>query len=186
MERLGQHFVTLLEGIVACPEARLSELPMLSELERAQLLVQWNETTHEFERAECLHERFEAQVEKTPDAIAVVCEGEQLSYDELNRRANQLAHYLVRLGVGPETLVGLLLERSLETFVAVLGVLKAGGGYFPLESTIPQARLSFLLADAQAPVLLTQQRLLERVPEYTGTIVTLDRDWPRIAAESEA
>src|SRR5574338_1275569 len=177
MERLGQHFVTLLEGIVAHPEARLSELPLLSTAEREQLLVQWNETTHEFERAQCLQERFEAQVEKTPDAIAVVFEGEQLSYRELNRRANQLAHCLVRLGVGPETLVGLCLERSLETFVAVLGVLKAGAGYFPIDPTLPHSRLSFLLADAQAPVLLTQQRLIERLPEYAGTVVSLDRDW---------
>ncbi|HEU0253085.1 MAG TPA: amino acid adenylation domain-containing protein, partial [Pyrinomonadaceae bacterium] len=186
IKRMVEHFTTLLEGIAAAPEQRISELPLLSVVEREQLLLDWNETDREFERARCLHEGFEAQVEKTPDAIAVVFEQEQLSYRELNSRANQLAHYLVRLGVGPETLVGICMERSLELMVAVLGVLKAGGGYFPLDPAFPQQRLSFLLADAKAPVLLTQERLLARLPEYAGTIVSLDSDWSEIAGESEA
>jgi amino acid adenylation domain-containing protein len=180
-----QHLTTLLEGIAAGPEQRISELPLLSVAERERLLTGWNETQRAFEGEKCLHEGFEAQVEKTPDAIAVVFEQEQLSYGELNRRANQLAHYLTRLGVGPETLVGLCLERSVDLIVAVLGVLKAGGGYFPLDPASPRQRLSFMLADSLAPVVLTQERLRSRLPEYAGTIVSLDSEWPAIACEPE-
>jgi amino acid adenylation domain-containing protein len=185
IKRMVEHFKTLLEGIAAAPEQRISALPLLTAAEREQLLLNWNETHQEFEGATCLHEGFEAQVERTPEAIAVVFEAEQLSYRELNRRANQVAHYLARQGVGPETLVGICMERSLELMVAVLGVVKAGGGYVPLDPAFPQQRLSLLLADAQAPVLLTQERLLARLPEYAGTIVALDSDWPEIARESD-
>jgi amino acid adenylation domain-containing protein len=185
IKRMVQHLTTLLEGIAAGPEQRISELPLLSVAEREQLLTGWNETQRAFEGEKCLHEGFEAQVEKTPDAIAVVFEQEQLSYGELNRRANQLAHYLTRLGVGPETLVGLCLERSVDLIVAVLGVLKAGGGYFPLDPASPRQRLSFMLADSLAPVVLTQERLRSRLPEYAGTIVSLDSEWPAIACEPE-
>jgi len=179
------HFVSLLEGIAAGPEQRLSELPLLSAAEREQLLREWNETEREYAGAKCLHEGFEEQVAKTPDAIAVVYEQEQLSYRELNGRANQLAHYLARLGVGPETLVGICLERSLELMVAVLGVLKAGGGYLPLDPGLPRQRLSLMLADSEAPVLLTQEDLLPRLPEYSGAVVSLDSAWPVMARESE-
>jgi amino acid adenylation domain-containing protein len=185
IKRMVQHLTTLLEGIAAGPEQRISELRLLSVAEREQLLTEWNETQREFAGEKCLHEGFEKQVEKTPDAIAVVFEQEQLSYRELNSRANQLAHYLVRLGVGPETVVGICMERSLELMVAVLGVLKAGGGYFPLDPASPRQRLSFMLADSQAPVVLTQERLLSRLPEYAGTVVSLDSEWPAIACESE-
>jgi amino acid adenylation domain-containing protein len=185
IKRMVQHLTTLLEGIAAGPEKRISELPLLSVTDREQLLTEWNETQQEFAGEKCLHEGFEKQVEKTPDAIAVIFEQEQLSYRELNSRANQLAHYLTRFGVGPETVVGICMERSLELMVAVLGVLKAGGGYFPLDPASPRQRLSFMLADSQAPVVLTQERLLSRLPEYAGTVVSLDSEWPAIACESE-
>ena len=127
IDRMIGHWQTMLEGIVADPEQRISELPFLTEAERHQLLVEWNATQTEYPRDRCIHQLFEAQVEQTPDALAVVFEDVQLTYRELNRRANQLAHYLRKLGVGPEILVGLCIERSLEMVVGILGILKAGG-----------------------------------------------------------
>jgi non-ribosomal peptide synthetase component F len=156
IERMSQHLETLLEGIAAAPEQRLSDLPFLTAAEREQLLTGWNRTQHDFARVKCIHEEFEEQVRTTPDAVAVIFEGEQLSYRELNRRANQLAHYLVGLGAGPEVLVGICMERSLDLMVAVLGVLKAGGAYFPLDPGFPRQRLAFMLAVSLSPVLLTQ------------------------------
>src|SRR6185369_442351 len=135
--------------------------------------------------ASCLHELFAAQVERTPNAVAVRFEGQQLSYGELNRWANQLAHHLRGMGVGPEVLVGVLLERSLEMVVTLLGILKAGAAYLPLDPEYPGERLSFMLADAQAPVLLTQEKLLERVPASSAQVLCLDRDWHVISRESE-
>src|SRR5256884_4177950 len=159
IRRLAGHFQTLLEGIVANPEQRLSDLPLLTEAERQQVLAEWNATRVDFPQDTCIHELFEAQVERTPEALAVVYEDEQLSYKQLNQRANQLAHYLQRHGVGPEVRVGLRMERSLEMVVGLLGILKAGGAYVPLDPAYPQERLAFMLADAQVPVLLTQQSL---------------------------
>jgi amino acid adenylation domain-containing protein len=185
IERMSQHLETLLEGIAAAPEQRLSDLPFLTAAEREQLLTGWNRTQHDFARVKCIHEEFEEQVRTTPDAVAVIFEGEQLSYRELNRRANQLAHYLVGLGAGPEVLVGICMERSLDLMVAVLGVLKAGGAYFPLDPGFPRQRLAFMLADSQSPVLLTQERLLPRLPEYSGSVVSLDSVWPTIAREDD-
>ena len=127
IERMLGHLQTLLKGIVEDPDQHLSELPLLSEAERHQLLFEWNETATEYPRDRCVHELFEEQVERTPDAVAVVFEDEQLTYRELNRRANQLAHHLRALGVGPEVLVGICVERSLEMVVGLLGILKAGG-----------------------------------------------------------
>ena len=149
-------FPDLLEGIVADPEQRLSDLPLLTAAERQQLLVEWNATQADYPRMPCIHQLFEAQVERTPDAVAVVFEDQQLTYRELNPRANQLAHHLRALGVGPEVLVGICMERSLEMVIGLLGILKAGGAYVPLDPAYPQERLAFMLEDAQAPVLLTQ------------------------------
>src|SRR2546429_1293221 len=157
--RLAGHFQTLLEGIVANPEQRLSDLPLLTEAERQQVLAEWNATRVDFPQDACIHELFDAQVERTPEALAVVYENEQLSYKQLNQWANQLAHYLQRHGVGPEVRVGLRMQRSLEMVVGLLGILKAGGAYVPLDPAYPQERLAFMLADAQVPVLLTQQSL---------------------------
>jgi amino acid adenylation domain-containing protein len=185
VERLVDHFERLLDGVVADPDSRLSELPLLTKAERHQLLVEWNATEADYPQDKCLHELFEEQAARTPDAVAVEYEGRQLSYGELNARANQLARYLAGHGVGPEVMVGLCVERSLEMVVGVLGILKAGGAYVPLDPDYPAARLAFMLEDTAAPVLLTQARLRERLPAYAGRTVSLDADWPQIAWESE-
>ncbi|MEC4811965.1 MAG: amino acid adenylation domain-containing protein [Scytonema sp. PMC 1069.18] len=179
-----RHFQTLLEGIVANPQQRLSDLSLLSELEQHQLLVEWNETQVEYPQ-KCIHELFEAQVERTPNSVAVVFEDQQLTYTELNTKANQLAHYLRSLGVKPEVLVGICVERSLHMVIGLLAILKAGGAYVPLDPTYPQQRLAFMLSDTQVPVLLTQQSLVEKLPDHQAHIVCLDIDWDNIAQESQ-
>jgi amino acid adenylation domain-containing protein len=182
--RMSGHFQSLLEGIVANPQQRVSELSLLTEAERYQLLVEWNDTQAEFPQDKCIHELFEEQVEKTPDAVAVVFEDQQLTYKELNGRANQLAHYLKMLDVGPDVLVGICVERSPEMIVGLLGILKAGGAYVPLDANYPQERLAFMLEDTQVLVLLTQQKLVETLPEYQTQLVCLDSDWKVISQQS--
>lgn len=181
IERLSSHFTTLLEAIVKEPERRVSELPLLSAAEREQLLIEWNQTTKEYPQQRCIHELFEEQVERTPDAVAVVFEEQELTYGELNRRANQLAHYLRSLGVGPEVLVGLMVERSIEMVVGLLGILKAGGAYLPLDPEYPQQRLSFMLADAQLSILLTQQHLRAQLPPHHLQLLSLDEEWAQLS-----
>ncbi|NOT58294.1 MAG: amino acid adenylation domain-containing protein, partial [Deltaproteobacteria bacterium] len=185
--RVLRHFEILLEAVIADPEQRLSDLPLLTTAERRQLLVEWNETKTDDARGDrCIHQLFEAQVQQTPDATAVVCEGESLTYRELNRRTNQLAHHLRALGVGPEVPVGICLERSVEMVIGLLGILKAGGVYVPLDPAYPRERLAFMLDDAQAPVLLTQERLVAGLPEHeVRVVVCLDSDWGVISQESE-
>jgi amino acid adenylation domain-containing protein len=183
--RMLGHWQTLLAGVVANPERRLSELPLLTEAERLQVLVEWNDTATDYPRDRCIHQLFEAQAEQTPDTVAVVCEGAQLTYGELNRRANQLAHYLRKHGVEPETLVGICIERSVEMIIGVLGILKAGGAYVPLDPLYPKERLAFILTDTQAPVLLTQRHLLPRLPDYKTHLVCLDERRDVIGRESE-
>ncbi len=186
IERLLQHYQTLLTGIVANPLRRVSELPLLSAAEAQRILVEWNDTTTTYPNDVCLAQLFEAQAARTPDGIAVVAGDLSLTYRELNRRANQVAHFLRARGVGPDTLVGLFTERSLLMVIGVLGILKAGGAYVPLDADYPKARLQFMLEDANAPVLLTQQTLRARLPETTAEIVCLDADWEAMAAQSEA
>lgn len=176
MARMLRHFHTLLEGIAANHERRLSDLPLLTAAERQQLLVTWNNTKRDFPQATCIHHIFETQVEHTPDAIAVMCGASQVSYRTLNQRANQLAYYLQALRVGPEIRVGLCLERSLEMVVGLLAILKAGGVYVPLDPGYPQQRLAYMLEDSQAMVLLTQQRLADRLPRNGAHVVCLDTD----------
>ena len=183
--RMIGHFQILLKGIVADPDQRISDLPMLTQAEWHQLLVEWNDTKTDYPRDKCIHELFETQVEKTPDAIALVFEDQQLTYRELNTRANQLASYLQKLGVGPEVLVGLCVERSVEMVIGMLGILKAGAAYVPLDPGYPRERLAFMLADTQAPVLITTQRLLEGLPNHAGRIVCLDAEWDRMAHQAQ-
>jgi len=183
--RMLGHFKRLLEGIVANPQARIANLPFLSEAERHQLLVEWNDTQADYPQKRCIHQLFEEQVEKTPDAIALIFEGKQLTYRQLNSRSNQLAHHLQKLGVGSEVLVGICMERSVEMIVGCLSILKVGGAYVPLDPTYPQERLSFMLEDAQVPVLLTQQHLVERLGTQKSEVVCLDSDWETIAQETE-
>jgi amino acid adenylation domain-containing protein len=184
IERMVEHYERLLEGIVADPDRSISSLPLLTEGERHQLLVAWNDTQTGYPSNLCIHQCFEAQAERTPDAVAVAFENQQLTYRELNQRANQLAHYLQSLGVGPDVLVGICVERSLEMVVGILGILKAGGAYLPLNPADPRERLGFMLEDAQAAALLTQECLVEKLPEYPGRILCLDTDWPAIAQAS--
>ena len=181
--RMLGHFQTLLEGIVANPNQRLSDLPLLTEVERNQLLIEWNQTRTDSSHNLCIHQLLEEQVERTPDAVAVIFGNQQLTYRELNQRANQLAHYLQKLGVKPEVFVGICVERSIEMLVGLLGILKAGGAYVPLDSTYPKERLAFMLEDARAPVLLTQQRLLEIIPSHSGKVVCLDTNWQEISKQ---
>jgi non-ribosomal peptide synthetase component F len=166
------------------PKQQLSAEQLLTEAERHKLLVEWNNTSFDYPKNKCIHQLFEATAERTPEAVAVVFEGEQLTYGELNARANQLAHYLQALGVKPEVLVGICVERSLEMIIGLLGILKAGGAYVPLEPAYPQERLAFMLEDSSVPVLLTQARLEASVPNYSERIVRLDADWEKIAKMS--
>jgi amino acid adenylation domain-containing protein/non-ribosomal peptide synthase protein (TIGR01720 family) len=183
--RMIGHFQTLLEGIVTNPDQQISGLPLLTEPERRQLLVEWNDTQTQYPQDKCIHQLFEEQVERSPDAVAVVFEDQQLTYQELNARANQLAHYLKTLGVKPEVLVGICVERSLDTIVGILGILKAGGAYVPLDPAYPQERLAFMLEDSAVSVLLTQSYLNEQLPTHLAQFVYLDKDWEDISQQRE-
>ncbi|MEH2072610.1 MAG: MupA/Atu3671 family FMN-dependent luciferase-like monooxygenase [Nostoc sp.] len=179
------HLKTLLESIVANPEQQLRDLSLLTAQEKYQLLQEWNNTEIEYAQEKCIHQLFEAQVERTPNAVAVVFQDEELTYGQLNTKANQLAHYLRSLGVKPDVLVGICVERSLDMIIGLLAILKAGGAYVPLDPAYPQERLTFMLADAQVPVLLTQQQLLEKLPNSGASIVCLDTDWQIIQMASD-
>jgi amino acid adenylation domain-containing protein len=185
ISRMVGHFCTLLEGIVNYPDRRISELPLLAEAERHQILVEWNETQIDYAQDLCFHELFETQVEKTPDAVALIFEAEQLTYKELNRRSNQLAHYLKKLGIKPEVKVGICIERSPEMIIALLGILKAGGAYVPFDPAYPKDRIAFMLSDSQVPVLLTTESLLAGLPDSQAKVMCLDADWEAIANERE-
>jgi amino acid adenylation domain-containing protein len=180
IERMLGQLQTFLKGIAEDPDRRLSRL-LLSEAERHKLLFEWNDTATEYPRHMCVHELFEDQVERTPDAVAVVFEDQQLTYRELNRRANRLAHHLLALGVGPEVLVGICLERGIDLVVALLATLKAGGAYVPLDPSYPLERLTFMLEDTDAPVLVTQGYLREHLPTFGGELVCLDEEREEIA-----
>jgi amino acid adenylation domain-containing protein/non-ribosomal peptide synthase protein (TIGR01720 family) len=186
LERLTAHYQRVLETAVARPGMRLSELPLLSADEQRQVLCDWNATAAEVP-ATTVHGWIEQRVRQAPGATAVEFEGSLLTYGELDARANRLARHLRRLGVSAETLVGLAMERSLDMLVGVLAVLKAGGAYVPLDPEYPQERLTYMLESSRAPVLLTQERLLARLPASgarAGAIVAIDRDAAIIAAES--
>ena len=176
--RMFQHFQTLLEGIVANPDTRIADLPLLSAAERHQLLVEWNQTGCNYSDRLC-HQLVEDLAARTPDAIAVVFDNEQLTYSELDRRANKIAHYLQQLGVAPEVLVGICIERSLLMVVGILGILKAGGAYVPLDPSYPSDRLKFMLADTQAAIVLTQQSLAALF-EVEPQLICLDTEWETI------
>lgn len=181
--RMARHWQSLLESILAHPELPVAELPLLTEGERRQFFTEWNDTQAEFP-AVCTHELFEAQVERTPEAVAVVFERQHLSYRELDQRANQLAHHLRGMGVGPETLVAICVERSLDMVVGLLGILKAGAAYVPLDPAYPTGRLALMLDDAEPAVVLTQEALRQRLPDRGAKVLRLDTDWSMIAANS--
>jgi amino acid adenylation domain-containing protein len=186
IERMAGHLQGLLGSIAIDSERRVWELQALSAREKHQLLVEWNQTEREYKSEKYVHELFTEQAGQTLEQIALISDGQCMSYGELNRRANQLARYLQGLGVGPEVLVGLCLERSVEMVVALLGVLKAGGAYLPLDSEYPLERLSFMLEDAGAGIVVSQRGLKERLLAYQGQTVLLDEEWERISENSES
>jgi amino acid adenylation domain-containing protein len=183
IEQMLVHYQRLLQGLAPHPERQLWEVELLSPAEQRQQLA-WNETSEEFAGAALVHELIEAQASRTPEAVALVYEQERLSYAELNRRANQVAHYLRRRGLGPESLVGILMERSVELVVSLLGVLKAGAAYVPLDPGYPAERLAYMVADAGAAVVLTQERLRAMLP--AASVLCVDGDGAEIAGESGA
>ena len=178
------HFKALLQNLVESPNRSISQVQMLTEAERWQLLVGWNQTARLFSEEASLNEIFEPQVERSPEAVALVYGDSRLTYRELNVRANQLAHYLGKTGVGPDVLVGICMERSIEMVVSVFGVLKSGGAYVPLDPGYPTDRLNFMLADARAPILITQESLSINLPAPGTRKLCIDREWPIIAQES--
>jgi len=182
IERMARHFETLLSHAIQSPGERISQLRLSSAEERAQLLA-WGQQAKSYPGG-CLHTLFEEQVERTPDNVALVCEDRRLTYRELNARANQLANYLRRLSVGPDMLVGLYTERSLDTVVGLIGILKAGGAYLPIDTAYPKDRIGFMLEDAQVRVLVTQEPLRGSIAETEIRVVCLDAEWGTIARES--
>lgn len=186
--RMLGHFQTLLESVIANPEQRLSDLSLLTVRERQELLIDWNDTKRDYSENKCFHQLFEAQMQATPDAIAVVFDLQQLTYRELNIRANQLAHHLQKLGVVPDVLVGICVERSPEMIIALLGIFKAGGAYLPLDPSLPQERLNFMLEDAKVSVLLTHSSLAPLLKRGWGdllSVVDIDEDWATITQHSQ-
>jgi amino acid adenylation domain-containing protein/FkbH-like protein/FkbM family methyltransferase len=183
MDRLLEQFEVLLQAVVDDPGRHVADLPVLSETERRQLLVEWNATSAEWPD-ECLHELIEAQVRTCPDAVAVVDDDQQLTYGELNRKANQLARYLRSLGLGSESRVGLCLNRSIELVIGVLGVLKAGAAYVPMDPAYPSSRLAFILEDSVASVVLSNERLAASLPAHNARVVFLDSTLQSVTAES--
>ncbi|RQH04066.1 non-ribosomal peptide synthetase [Okeania hirsuta] len=183
--RMAGHFEALLTGIVSNPDQRVGQLPLLTDAQQHKLLGEWNNTAREYPEDKCMHQLFEEQVKQTPDAVAVIFGDQRLTYEELNKRANQLAHYLQSLEVSSEVLVGLCIDRSIEMLVGLLGILKAGGAYVPIDPTYPQQRLAYMLEDSAVPVLLTTESLLDILPKHQAKTVCLDSDWQAIASHSQ-
>jgi amino acid adenylation domain-containing protein len=182
--RMMEHFRILLQSAAKDPGIQISRMPLLSEAERHQILVEWNDTRVTYPRNVPLHKLIEEQVEKTPDSVALIYESERITYRQLNERANQLARYLQKRGIGPGVLVGVCAERSLELVIALLSSLKASGAYVPLDPEYPKDRLETMLGDANSPVILTQSYLLDRLPVGAKGAFCLDRDWPTLESES--
>ncbi len=181
---LQTQFATFLQNAVQDGSRALAETAILSQAEIQQLLVDWNDTEIEYATAVCIHQLIEAQAAERPDDVAVVYEDRQLTYRQLNQRANQLARHLQQLGVGPETIVGVFMDRSIEMMVALVGIHKAGGAYLPLDPAYPQDRIAFMVEDTATPVLLTQQHLAASLPPHQAQVVRLDADWPQVAGQS--
>ena len=190
IQRMIGHFRVLLEGIVTNPETCIAALPLLTPQEYHQILVEWNNTKAEYSEA-CIHHLFEAQVDQTPEAIAVIDTTggitgiKNVTYRDLNQWANQLARHLSKAGVKPETIIGVCLNRSTELIIALLGILKVGGAYLPLDPAYPPERLDFMVKDAGALVLITQENLVEQLPQNVAQIIRIDSDWPVISKETQ-
>jgi amino acid adenylation domain-containing protein len=190
IQRMLRHFNVLLESLVNNPEQRLSELQLVTPEEREQVLVHWNDTASEYPHEKCIHQVFEEQVERTPEAVAVLYNDQKVTYKELNERANRLAHHLQRLGVGPETLVGICVERSVEMVVGLLGILKAGGAYVPIDAKYPLERHAKMLEQGPVSVLVTQEEQLENMPAFWGPVVCLEEElagvWGELKSNPES
>lgn len=184
IERMADHYLQLLKGAISHPESPVAQLPLLTEEERHQLLVEWNQTSADYPKDQCIHHLFETRAKETPDATAVVFEAESLTYQELNQQANQVAHYLQKTGVLPESLVGICIERSLDMVVGLLGILKAGAAYVPLDPNYPQERIEYILSRSDARSLITSSQVLPSLPAHQAQAICLDTDWPNIAKES--
>jgi amino acid adenylation domain-containing protein len=186
IERMSRHFLILLTAEVEDADQAVGSTPLILGHEREMILQRWNDTTAEYPRDQCIQALFEGQVERTPEAVALVFASVALTYSVLNIRANRLAHHLISLGAGPEVLVGIYMKRSIDLIVAQLAILKTGAAYVPMDPEHPKARLLFTLTDAQAPILLTQQVLLERLPEHQAKVLCIDGDSSLIAANASA
>jgi nonribosomal peptide synthetase DhbF len=184
MERMARHYLRVLEVAGSKPELQIRDIDLLTQSERNQILVEWNKPRKDYGQARCIHQLFEEQAKRTPEAAAVICEGEQLSYQELNRRANQLARYLSERGAGPEIRVGICIERSIEMVIGLLGILKAGGAYVPIDPSYPDERLKLMVQDSEIRLLITEERLAERCSDGSVELICLDRDWQIISARS--
>ncbi|BAU65709.1 amino acid adenylation domain protein [Stanieria sp. NIES-3757] len=183
IRRMVSHYQNLLIGIVTNPQAKLSDLPLLSNQEKQQILIDWNPTPVDYSQVS-IQQLFETQVKQNPDAVAVVFDNQQLTYQQLNHQANQLAHYLQEIGIKPEVLVGVYLERSLEVFIAVLGIIKAGGTYLPLDPEYPTERIAWMLEDASPSVILSQEYLRKNLPNHSAKFICLDSEWDNISQKS--
>jgi amino acid adenylation domain-containing protein len=181
IERMFGHYQKLLEAAAGNPDRRLAELPMLTDAEAQQLLIDWNQTQIHYPKNKCVHELIEDQAQRAPEAVAAVSNNAQLTYGQLNNRANQLAHHLQKLGVGPDTLVAVCMERSVDMLVGLLGILKAGGAYVPLDPSYPKERLAFTLNDSGTALLLTHERLLDQLHSSDCRVLCMDTDWEVIA-----
>ncbi|HVG19606.1 MAG TPA: condensation domain-containing protein, partial [Blastocatellia bacterium] len=186
IRRMLGHFQTLLEAVAANPQERISRLPLMNESERQLIIHQSNPSQAHYPKQHTIHQLFELQVERSPDAVALRFEDQTLTYRELNSRANRLAHHLRSLGAGPESLVGILADRSIEMIVAIIGVIKSGAAYVPLDPAYPKQRLELIISDAHLDLIVTQAHLLEQLPQHQSRIVCLDKDWAVISSLSDA
>ena len=185
VERMVRQLERVMEAVVKDEGARVGEIEMMSKEERDEVIEGWNDTRREYGESRCVHEIFEQEAERGADKVAVIFDDQQLTYGELNARANQLANYLRKLGVGPETRVGICMERSVEVFVSLLGILKAGGAYVPLDPAYPKERLSFIIQDAQIAVLIKKRHPFSDLAEQSDRVLYIDSEWSAIARESE-
>jgi amino acid adenylation domain-containing protein len=185
ISQMINNYVTLLESIVEDPQLGIENYQLLDDQERERILYDFNRTQMQLPEVPCFHNLIEERAKQTPDKIAIVFEGQELTYGELNERTNQLAHYLIELGVGPDVLVGVYTERSFEMMIGVLGILKAGGAYVPLDPTYPEERIGFMIEDAKMPVILTQDKLETSIPENKAVTICLDVDWNEIAQQGK-
>jgi amino acid adenylation domain-containing protein len=185
IRRVATQLLTLLNSAATMPGAVIGDLCMIDERERHQLIVEFNNTSVAYPQDRCIHELFEEHVERSPDQIAIINAGQTISYRELNAKANKVAHYLRAAGAGPESMVGICTQRSFQTVVAILGVLKAGAAYVPLDPAYPKERLSFMLEDACMGVLLSEQAIADRLPAHSAKVICLDTDWEAINQQSD-